>query len=181
MNVPNLISLGRLASVPLAVWLILNGHYSWAFWLFIAAGVSDAVDGFVAKRFGQETVVGKYLDPLADKALLISVFITLGAAGHMPLWLVIIVVSRDVMILAGALIGLILTDRYAVQPMWPAKVNTVAQIVYAGLVLANLGVALKDYGATEIMGYVVAATSLFSLGFYIAWWLKTTAELEDDA
>ena len=181
MNVPNLISLGRLASVPVAVWLILNGHYGWAFWLFVVAGISDAVDGFVAKQFGQETVIGKYLDPLADKALLASVFITLGHAGHMPLWLVIVVISRDVMILAGALIGLMLTDRYAVQPMLPSKVNTVAQIVYAGLVLANLGVAFKDYGATEIMGYVVAATTLLSLGVYISWWLRATAELEDDA
>ena len=95
MNLPNLISLARLLSVPLMVWVILAGKMEFAFWLFIVAGISDAVDGFIAKHFGATSAIGKYLDPLADKALLVSVYVTLGHAGYLPTWLVILVVFRD--------------------------------------------------------------------------------------
>ncbi|MDH3236739.1 MAG: CDP-alcohol phosphatidyltransferase family protein, partial [Alphaproteobacteria bacterium] len=160
MNIPNLISLGRLAAVPVAVWLILNGRYDWAFWLFVAAGVSDAIDGLIAKQFNAETEVGKFLDPLADKALLVSVYISLGHTGWLPMWLVILVVSRDVMILAGALLGLILMERYKLDPSLTSKINTTAQIMLAALVLAKLGIGFKDYDSVAVMIYVVAATTL---------------------
>ena len=104
MSPPNVISLGRLLSVPLTVWVILQGYFVVAFGIFVAAGVSDAVDGFLAKRFGMETELGRYLDPLADKALLVAVFITLGQMGYLPVWLVILVVSRDVLIIGGVLL-----------------------------------------------------------------------------
>lgn len=179
MNIPNLISLGRLAAVPIAVWLILKGRYDWAFWLFIAAGISDAVDGLIAKQFGAETEVGKFLDPLADKALLVSVYIALGHTVHLPMWLVILVVSRDVMILAGALLGLILLDRYKLDPSFTSKINTTAQIMLAALVLAKLGLGFRDYNSVTIMIYVVAATTLVSGVFYVGSWLRQTADMED--
>ena len=179
MNLPNLISLGRLAAVPVAVWLILNARYDWAFWLFIAAGVSDAVDGLVAKRFNAETEVGKFLDPLADKALLVSVYISLGHTNLLPMWLVILVVSRDVMILSGALLGLILMERYKLNPSLTSKVNTTAQIMLAALVLAKLGIGFKDYDSVTIMIYLVAATTLVSGVMYVVAWLRQTADMED--
>lgn len=179
MNIPNLISLGRLAAVPIAVWLILKGRYDWAFWLFIAAGVSDAVDGLIAKHFNAETEVGKFLDPLADKALLVSVYIALGHTGWLPSWLVILVVSRDVMILAGALLGLILVERYKLNPSFSSKINTTAQIMLAALVLAKLGLGFRDYGGVEMMIYVVAATTLISGIIYAGNWLRQTADMED--
>src|SRR6516164_3748097 len=104
VNVPNLISLGRLLLVPLTIWLILGGRYGVAFWVFVVAGVSDALDGFIAKRFDRRTRLGALLDPVADKALLVSVYLTLCVAGELWTWLVILVVFRDVMIVGGFLL-----------------------------------------------------------------------------
>src|ERR671925_201528 len=92
LNLPNLISLGRLLLVPLAISLILEGSYAAAFWVFVIAGVSDAADGFIAKRFDRRTRLGALLDPLADKVLLVSVYLTLGVAGQLWTWLVVLVV-----------------------------------------------------------------------------------------
>ena len=104
LNIPNLISLSRLLSVPLAVWLIINDGLLICFWVLIYAGASDAVDGFIAKRYDLRSKLGGYLDPIADKALLISVFISLGYSGYLYSWLILIVVFRDILILLGALI-----------------------------------------------------------------------------
>jgi len=179
VNLPNLISLGRLAAVPVAVWLILIGRFDWAFWLFVAAGVSDAVDGLIAKHFNAETEVGKFLDPLADKALLVSVYISLGHTGSLPMWLVILVVSRDVMILSGALLGLILMERYKLNPSLTSKLNTTVQILLAAVVLAKLGIGIKDYGTIEVLTYAVAASTLISGVMYVVSWLRQTADMED--
>jgi len=91
VTLPNAISAARLLCVPLSVWLILAGRLDLAFWVFVGAGLSDAVDGYVAKRLGQSTTVGRVLDPVADKALLVSVYLTLGVGGHLPAWLVALV------------------------------------------------------------------------------------------
>src|SRR5204863_4812848 len=101
LNIPNLISLGRLLLVPLAISLILDGSYWAAFWVFVAAGISDALDGFIAKRFNWRTRLGALLDPLADKVLLVSVYVTLGMACQVWAWLVVLVVFRDFMIIGG--------------------------------------------------------------------------------
>ena len=92
MNVPNLISLLRLAAVPLVVWQIATERPAGAFWVFVAAGVSDAIDGYLARILNQRTRLGAYLDPLADKMLLVCVFVTLGQVGKIESWLVILVV-----------------------------------------------------------------------------------------
>ncbi len=87
MSLPNLISIARLMAVPVMIYLIINEYYLGAFWLFVAAGVSDAIDGYLAKALGQATVLGSYLDPLADKALLVSVYVSLGHVNLLPSWL----------------------------------------------------------------------------------------------
>ena len=94
MNIPNALTLARIILVPLIVWLIISHEMAAAFVLFLLAGLSDAADGYLAKRFGWHTELGTYLDPIADKALLVSIYVTLGLAGHLPVWLVIAVVSR---------------------------------------------------------------------------------------
>ena len=104
MNLANLITLARLISVPVVVWAILADEMALAFAIFVAAGVSDAVDGFIAKHFHTESVFGSYLDPLADKALLMSVYIALGHEGYLPMWLVILVVFRDILIIGGRIV-----------------------------------------------------------------------------
>src|SRR5258708_20286714 len=100
LNLPNLISLGRLLLVPLAISLILDGKYWAAFWVFVVAGISDALDGFIAKRFDRRTRLGALLDPLADKVLLVSVYVTLGIAAQIWAWLVVLVLFRDTIIVA---------------------------------------------------------------------------------
>lgn len=179
MNIPNLISLGRLLSVPVAVWLILEGKIQGAFWLFIAAGVSDAVDGFIAKRFNAETVLGKFLDPIADKALLVSVFVTLGQVGLLQIWLVILVVFRDAVIVGGALLFETLTHSLTMEPLKISKVNTVAQIVLAAVALGFNGFEVRDPGVVDVLAVVVAVTTVLSGLLYVVKWTGRAADIED--
>ena len=105
LSIPNLITLARILLVPVMVWAIASGEMRIAFVLFLVAGVSDAVDGFLAKRFNMATELGAYLDPLADKAMLVSIYVALGIVGAIPRWLVILVVSRDIMIVSAVILS----------------------------------------------------------------------------
>src|SRR5262249_23943604 len=104
-NIPNFITMGRVISVPVIFWLLLNDRPQIAFFAFLAAGVSDAVDGYLAKRFKWTSELGAYLDPLADKILILSIYIALAVSAQIPLWLVIAVVSRDIVILLAVLLS----------------------------------------------------------------------------
>ncbi|MBI3453769.1 MAG: CDP-alcohol phosphatidyltransferase family protein [Rhodospirillales bacterium] len=179
MNIPNLFSFARLVSVPLAVWLMIDGRMTAAFWLVAAAGVTDALDGFIAKRFDARTELGAYLDPLADKTLLVGAYATLGWLGHIPVWLVILVIFRDLFILGGAVVVQAITQSFKAVPMTISKVNTVAQIALIGLVLARLGLGLDDYGATGLLIPVVAATTILSGFAYLVHWSRRLARIED--
>src|SRR2546427_6701349 len=124
-----------------------------AFILFLAAGLSDAVDGFLAKRFGMTSEFGSYLDPLADKALIVSIYIALGVSDALPRWLVILVVSRDIMIVAAVMLSWVVGKPVAVKTLVVSKVNTVGQIVLCTFVLAAVGLRL-DFGC--LVGLFVA-------------------------
>ncbi|MGH7113081.1 MAG: CDP-alcohol phosphatidyltransferase family protein, partial [Stellaceae bacterium] len=139
LNVPNLISLGRLLLAPLAIWLILGGHYGAAFWVFVSAGVSDALDGFIAKRFNRRTRIGALLDPIADKTLLVSVYVTLGLAHQLWTSVVILVVFRDVMIVGGFLLIQAFAVPQQYDPLYISKINTGMQITLVAFALARLG------------------------------------------
>ena len=178
MNVPNIISIARMLAVPLIIWLILMGDMLWAFWLFLAAGLSDAVDGIIAKRFQAETVLGAFLDPLADKVLLVGVYITLGVQGLVPAWLVILVVFRDLLILGGAILYHTITRSLSMAPMAVSKVNTVAQIAFVVLVLAVAGYGLPMAGLVTVLGVVVGATTFVSGAVYLVTWSERAAEIE---
>lgn len=171
MSLPNIISLARLMSVPVAIYLILHSHMTAAFWLFVVAGISDAVDGYIAKRLGQATPLGSYLDPLADKALLVGVYATLGYTDNLPSWLVILVVFRDVIIIGGAVLLHIFNENVRMSPLFISKANTAAQIVLVVVVLAELGVGLAlDDMAKSALIYLVAATTIASGGAYVFGW-----------
>jgi cardiolipin synthase len=142
VTVPNLITLARLVIVPATVWSLIAGYYDWAFWLFVAAGVGDALDGIIARQFGMVSRLGSFLDPMADKALLISIYITLATLLHLPAWLAIMVVSRDLLIVAGVILALFLGWPMEMRPIPISKVNTLAQIVLAAVVLADLAFEL---------------------------------------
>src|SRR5262245_15242483 len=168
---PNLISLLRLCLVPLAIWLMLGGRYQLAFWVFIIAGVTDALDGFIAKHFNVRTTLGGYLDPLADKALLTSVYVTLGYQDHIEDWLVILIVFRDVVIIGGAILYQTLTQSLTMEPLWISKINTVAQITLAAVLLGLLAFQIDGHWVTvELLTWIVAAsTAGSSLAYLLIW------------
>lgn len=176
--VPNLISLARLLSVPVAVYLILEEYYTSAFWIFFVAGLSDAADGLIAKHYNARTVMGSYLDPLADRTLLGAVFLSLGSMDHIAVWLVILIVFRDLLIIGGAILFQTLTQSLKMEPLWISKVNTVTQIALAGFVLARLGLGMPSNGFESALTYAVAATTLASGAVYVVKWSIRTATYE---
>ena len=170
MSIPNLVTLGRILLVPVVVWAITAGEMRVAFFLFVAAGVSDAVDGFLAKRFGMTTELGAYLDPLADKAMLVSIYIALGVAEAIPHWLVILVVSRDIMIVSAVILSWLVNKPVPLKPLLVSKLNTVAQILLACVVLAALGFDFNADVAVMLLMTLVATLTLLSIAFYVAHW-----------
>jgi len=172
MSIPNLITLARILLVPVLVWTIISGEMQLAFLLFLAAGISDAVDGFLAKRFGMASELGAYLDPLADKALIVSIYASLGFAGAIPAWLVILVVSRDIMIVGAVLLSWLVGRPVAIKPLLVSKLNTVAQIVFATLVLAALGFGFDAEPLVNLTMALVVVLTLLSIGFYLAEWFR---------
>jgi cardiolipin synthase len=176
--IPNFITLARLLAVPVAAYLIVAQNYYPAFWLFVAAGLSDGIDGFVAKQFHMESVAGKYLDPLADKALLLAVFLSLGRVGEIALWLVFLVIFRDFLILGGAIMYHTVTRSLQMQPLRLSKVNTVLQFALAGFVLARLGLDTSFGPVEDLLIYAVAASTLASGAFYVAIWGARAATFE---
>src|ERR1041384_2296734 len=116
LSIPNLITLARILLVPVVVWAIASNQMLVAFLLFAAAGISDAVDGFLAKRFDMASELGKYLDPLADKVLIVAIYVSLGIVNALPGWLVILVVSRDLLIVGGVMFSWILDKPVNVKP-----------------------------------------------------------------
>jgi cardiolipin synthase (CMP-forming) len=172
LSIPNLITLGRILLVPVVVWSIISGEMLASFSLFLVAGISDGVDGFLAKRFHMASELGAYLDPLADKALLVSIYVALGVSRELPISLVILVVSRDIMIISGFMLAWLVNRPMPVRPHPVSKLNTAAQILLATLVLAEKGFGFS-IGWLEATGIVlVAALTLLSIGFYLAEWLR---------
>jgi cardiolipin synthase (CMP-forming) len=164
--------LGRILLVPIVVWAITSGAMRIAFLLFLAAGISDAVDGFLAKRFHMKSELGAYLDPLADKALIVSIYVSLGIAGTLPLSLVILVVSRDIMIIGAFMLSWLVGKPMPVRPLPVSKLNTVAQIVLATVVLAEQAFAFDVELLAKLLILVVAILTLLSIAFYVAEWVR---------
>jgi cardiolipin synthase len=178
VSIPNLITLARILLVPVVVWAIASEEMRLAFGLFLAAGVSDAVDGFLAKRFGMATPLGAYLDPLADKAMLVSIYVALAILGAIPLWLVILVVSRDIMIVSAVILSWIVGKPVKLRPHPVSKVNTVAQILLALVVLASLGFKFEAEMLINGLMALVAVLTLLSVAFYLAEWARHMNEAE---
>jgi cardiolipin synthase len=131
LNLANLFTGIRLALVPFVVTAILDGRNVHALDLFFAAAVTDVIDGFLARNFGQATAFGAYLDPIADKCLLSGIFLALGATNAVPWWLVAIVLGRDIYILVGVLAAIALTKVRSFPPSRWGKISTFVQIATA--------------------------------------------------
>ena len=175
MTIPNIITIGRLIIVPLLIVMIGQGRWMVAFLLFLIAGISDAVDGFIARRFDMRSELGAYIDPLADKALLISIYVSLAVADVLPGWLAIIVVSRDVMILGAFLVSSVMGRPVTIKPLLVSKLNTAAQIAFAALVLGVKAFELQLDRLVFAAILVVAALTIVSAAAYLGRWMRHMA------
>lgn len=173
MTIPNLITIGRLIIVPFLIVMIMQGRWETAFVLFVAAGISDAADGFIARHFDMRSEFGAYIDPIADKALLVSIYVTLAIVGGIPGWLAIVVVSRDAMIVGAVLLSWIMSRPVEIKPLLVSKLNTTAQIAFAAFALGSnaFGVDVGE-GVRFVMMWVVAALTVASAGAYLGGWLR---------
>ena len=174
MNLPNIISLGRVLAGPLTVWLMLVGHMQWAFWIFVVAGLSDAADGFIAKRFRRTSELGRYLDPIADKGVAGQHFHYARRARAPAGVVVILVVSRDLLIVGGALLSFTLSLPMSINPLMISKVNTALQITLAAWILSRAAFGFAMPALDHALIYGAALTTVLSGSAYITAWVRTT-------
>jgi cardiolipin synthase (CMP-forming) len=178
LNIPNIITLGRILAVPFIVWAIASNQMEIAFAIFIIAGISDAVDGFLAKRFNMSSELGALLDPVADKALLVSIYMALGIWGAIPRWIVILVVSRDIMIIGAVIVSWLYGKPIPMKPLMVSKLNTVAQVAFAALVLASLGFGFDSAPYDLVLMALVTIFTLLSVSFYLVEWARHMSTIE---
>ncbi len=172
-DIPNIISIIRILLVAPVILMLYQGHYITALILFLVAGVSDALDGYLAKRYGWTSQLGSMLDPLADKLLLVCSYGMLAWLGNIPVWLVVTIIARDIIILAGSFGYYLLYGRYEVHPSWISKLNTFAQIIMVLFVVASLGLINVDTIYVSILVYFVFLTTLLSgLDYIVTWGAK---------
>ncbi len=171
LTLPNAITLARLCAVPAIIWLVLRGEFAAAFWFFAAAGASDAVDGWLARRRGV-SAAGALLDPVSDKVLLVGLYVTLAAVKVLPDWLAILVLFRDLVIVGGVLVLSFLGQKITIRPLKISKLNTALQILLVMVVLLQtayphtlVGTGLWVFG--RVLVWVVGATTLASGAAYM--------------
>lgn len=171
-DIPNVISVFRILLVAPVVIFILDQRFVEALLLFVVAGVSDGIDGYLARRFQWQSRLGSVLDPLADKLLLVSSFIALGWLGLMPVWMVGLVIIRDVVIVAGGVAYHFLIGQYAMEPTMVSKLNTVLELL---LVVSAMLIQAGDFIPFilgDVILYMTAMTIIFSGIGYVAIWSK---------
>ncbi len=166
ITLPNVVTFGRLCAVPLSFWMVLEHRLDLAFFLFVGAGISDAVDGWLARRYGGNAL-GAILDPVADKALLVTMYVTLASVNVLPDWLAILVVFRDVVIVGGVILLGVLGHKVSIRPLYVSKLNTTLQIVLVATALMLTGFGLTVPYVVRILIWCVAATTLGSGGAYV--------------
>lgn len=168
-QLPNTISVFRILLVLPITYLLLKQQYQQALVLFLIAGISDGVDGFLAKHYGWQTWLGGVLDPLADKFLLVSSFIALAWVGRLPWWLVSLVLLRDIIIIAGATLYYFRVDRIEAQPTFLSKFNTVSQIGLVLLVILGEMLPLPAWPLTLMILFVALTTISSGVDYVVAW------------
>ncbi|CAK0765671.1 CDP-alcohol phosphatidyltransferase [Gammaproteobacteria bacterium] len=171
-DIPNLITLLRILLVPPFLFVLLERHYSAALILFFIAGVSDGLDGFLAKHYGWTSRLGSILDPLADKLLLVASFISLTQLGLIPFWLTVVVLGRDILIVVGAITYHFLIGYYHLVPAVPSKINTLVQIMLVLVVIISAAIGQPYLEERVIQGlvYLTLVTTIFSGTHYVVLW-----------
>jgi cardiolipin synthase len=169
-DLPNIITGFRIVLVFPIIWLIYQEDYRVTLILFIVAGISDAIDGFLARKFNWTSLIGSYLDPLADKMLLISLFILLTINGKTPAWLASIVVLRDIIILVGSISYYFMVKRSEGKPLIVSKINTLFQVLYVTTILAKLGdIPIPEIIINTLIIIVGITTSVSGLSYMFIW------------
>lgn len=168
-DIPNLITVMRLLLVAPILWLLLQNNYAGALSLFVFAGVSDLVDGFLAKTYSWTSELGGILDPLADKLLLVGTLLVLGWQGELPAWLVGIAIGRDVIIVSMAALYHYLIEPFKAEPLLISKLNTLLQLALVAAVIFSKVVFLPE-ALVLMLIYATALTTLWSGGAYVWEW-----------
>ncbi len=166
LTLPNVISFARLCAVPFTIWLVLHRRFAPATTLFIAAGISDALDGYLARRRGG-TTLGAVLDPLADKALMVGMFVTLAAIAQLPDWLAMLVVFRDLVIVGGVILLWLTSHPIAIEPLMISKLNTTLQITLIAVFLGLNALHLAAVPVRLALITLVTASTLLSGAAYV--------------
>ena len=180
-DLPNLITLLRILLVPPVALLLVEGYFGWALVLFAAAGISDGIDGYLARRFGWRSRLGAFLDPFADKLLMLVCYLSLGWLGELPIWLVGAVIGRDILIVAGAAFYHYLVEHMEIRPSRLSKLNTVLQILLVVVVLMALaGAPLPALFVQGMIWAVLATTVASGVGYLLEWLQLTSAALREN-
>ncbi|MBI5136944.1 MAG: CDP-diacylglycerol--glycerol-3-phosphate 3-phosphatidyltransferase [Nitrospirae bacterium] len=158
MNLPNILTILRILMVPLFVYLLVYGYTGWALVVFVTAGLTDALDGAIARMWNQQTELGRYLDPLADKMLLIAAFVCLGTLDWLPFWVLLVVISRDVILVLGTVVMHLTQGHFDVTPSLLGKGTTVAQLALVVLTLMRVNGAQVGPWHVAVLWLAVAVT-----------------------
>tara|TARA_B100001029_G_C15016119_1_gene427452 strand:- start:515 stop:1057 length:543 start_codon:yes stop_codon:yes gene_type:complete len=175
-KIPNILSILRIILIPLVAWLILFDYFLFALITTLVIAISDFLDGFLARRLDAESEIGSYLDSIADKAFIISAYMLIGTQNLLPLFVIIIVISRDIIIMGAFCLSFAMNQRLDINPLRISKINTFLQFTLIILVLVqNIGELSYLQGFTYLISvnmYMVITTTIASLFFYIKQWLN---------
>lgn len=171
-SLPNFITISRLVVTPAVIVMIAEERWEMAFVFFVVAGISDAIDGWLAKTFSLQSELGAVLDPLADKTLIISIFVALAVMGQAPVWLAIVIVARDTLILGGVGVAWFLGRPIAVRPHLISKITTAVQLVLAALVLFGEAYGFRNQSLETMLIASVAALTIASASVYLRVWVQ---------
>jgi len=170
---PNAISIMRIVLILPILMLFANDEFEWALGLFIVAGLSDGIDGYIAKRFNWNTRLGAFLDPAGDKLLVAWSFGTLAYLGHIPVWLAVIVIARDVIIVAGSFMYHYLVRRLEGEPTRISKLNTGLEFAFLIFVMSQAAFGWPDDITTTVLGAAVLVTVVISGYDYVWNWIRS--------
>src|SRR3989337_3527384 len=156
MNIPNTLTIFRILLVPVFIIFLINNNLWMALMIFILAGITDGLDGLIARVLNQRTLIGAYLDPIADKFLLISAYLALTIKNMLPAWLSVIVITRDIIILSGIALLFLMAKKFVIRPSLLSKATTVSQILAIIAVLSDI----ENYYLIQI----VVVTAMLTIG-----------------
>ena len=175
-KIPNILSILRIILIPLVAWLILFDYFLYALIITLLIAISDFLDGFIARTFNAQSEIGSYLDSIADKAFIISAYMLIGTQNLLPIYVIIIVISRDIIIMGAFVLSFAMNQRLDINPIRTSKINTFLQFTLIVLVLINNVVEFNPLQAItfliDVIMYMVIVTTVASLLFYIKQWLN---------